>query len=413
MPHILKLKLKTIPKKPGVYFWLDKNKKILYVGRATSLRNRLSQYFLNNIDARIAEMVAQAKDIKYEVTETLLEAIILEAKNIKKHWPKYNIVDRDDRSFIYVVIPKADFPKPLIVRGTDLKKFSSSKDTNKKGTTGGAKIFGPYQSFYLIQSALRLIRRIFPYGTCSAAGTPGNPSGKACFDYQIGLCPGACVGVISKKDYQKNINNIILLLSGEKKRLISKLKKENPDKIKALKHLQDVALLTREDDLGEHKISRLEGYDISHHAGKESYGSMVVFENGEANKNEYRLFKIKEAPAGDDERALSEMLLRRFKHNEWAMPDLIMIDGGTPQISFLSRVFKANNISIPLVGISKFGGDKLIFTPETKKPLRGLAENIKPTLLKLREEAHRFANRGRMFKKIVPIKSGSKKLNTL
>lgn len=390
MPHVLKNRLKTIPKKPGVYFWLDKNGKILYVGRATSLKNRLSQYFQKNIDPRIAEMVAQATDIRYEATDTLLEAVILEAKNIKKYWPKYNIVDRDDRSFIYVVIPKTDFPKPLIVRGTDLKKFPATR----------AKTFGPYQSFHLIQSALRLIRRVFPYGTCAPAGTAGNPSGKACFDYQIGLCPGACVGVISKKDYQKNINNIILLLSGEKKRLINKLKKGNPDKIKALKHLQDVALLTREDDLGEHKINRLEGYDISHHAGKESYGSMVVFENGEANKNEYRLFKIKEAPAGDDERALSEMLQRRFKHSEWPAPDLIMIDGGTPQISFLARVFKANNINIPLVGISKFGGDKLVFTPEAKKPLRGLAENIKPTLLKLREEAHRFANRGRTLKKI-------------
>lgn len=398
MPHLLKTRLKNIPKRPGIYFWLDKKGRILYVGRATSLKNRLSQYFLKNIDLRIAEMVAQATDLKYEETDTLLEAIILEAKNIKKYWPKYNIVDRDDRSFIYVVIPKADFAKPLIVRGTDLKKFPETR----------AKVFGPYQSFHLIQSALRLIRRIFPYGTCAPAGSTSNLNGKACFDYQIGLCPGACVGAISKKDYQQNINNIILLLSGEKKRLIAKLKQENPDKIKALKHIQDVALLTREDDLGEHKINRLEGYDISHHAGKESYGSMVVFENGEANKNEYRLFKIKEAPAGDDERALSEMLLRRFKHGEWTMPDLIMIDGGTPQISFLSRVFKANNISVPLVGISKFGGDKLVFTPESKKPLRGLAENIKPTLLKLREEAHRFANRGRLSHRLAPRPSSQK-----
>ncbi len=386
----LKDKLKTIPKQPGVYFWLDKDKNILYVGRATVLRNRLSQYFLKNIDPRIAEMVSQARDIKFEATESLLEAIILEAKYIKQYWPKYNIVDRDDRSFIYVVIPKTDFPKPLIVRGTDLKKFPETK----------AKVFGPYQSFHLIATALRLIRHLFPYGTCAPAGSASNPHGKACFDYQIGLCPGACVGVITKQDYQKNIDDIILLLSGEKKRLRAKLAKANPDKARALQHLQDVALLTREDDLGERKVNRLEGYDISHHAGKESYGSMVVFENGEANKNEYRLFKIKEAPAGDDERALSEMLLRRFKHAEWTTPDLIMIDGGTPQISFLSRAFKANNINVPLVGISKFGGDKLVFTPDTKKPMRELAENIKPTLLKLREEAHRFANRGRLAKKI-------------
>jgi excinuclease ABC subunit C len=347
----LKDKLKTVPKKPGVYFWLDKAGTVLYVGRATSLKNRLSQYFQKNISPRIAEMVASAHDIKFEVTDTLLEAIILEAKNIKQFWPKYNIVDRDDRSFIYVVIPKTEFAKPIIVRATDLKKFPASR----------AKVFGPYQSFYLLQSALRLIRRIFPYGNCIPH------TGKACFDYQIGLCPGGCIDAISVQDYQKNINNIALLLSGEKKRLTAKLMKENPDKIKALQHLQDVSLLTREDNLGEHKINRLEGYDISHHAGKESYGSMVVFENGEAAKREYRLFKIKEAAGGDDERALSEVLLRRFKHTEWPMPDIIMIDGGSPQISFLTKIFTANNINVPMVGISKFGGDKLVFTPKTKR----------------------------------------------
>lgn len=381
----LKAKLKSIPKSPGVYFWLDKRGRILYVGRATRLRDRLSQYFRKDIDSRIAEMVASAADIKYEVAETLLEAIILEAKYIKKYWPKYNIVDRDDRSFIYIVIPKTPYPKPLIVRGQDLKKFPATR----------AKVFGPYQSFYLVQAALRLIRRVFPYSNCAPAGSAANPSGKACFDYQIGLCPGACLGVISAKDYQKNIDNISLLLSGEKKRLTARLMKENPDKIKALQHLQDVALLTREEDLAESRVNRLEGYDISHHAGKESYGSLVVFENGEAARAQYRLFKIKEAPAGDDERALAEVLTRRFNHPEWPAPDLIMIDGGSPQISFLAPLLRERNIGVPLVGISKFGGDKLVFASGASKSVRALAENIKPTLLKLREEAHRFANYGR------------------
>ncbi len=370
---------KSAPKKPGVYFWLDKKGAILYVGRATSLKARLSQYFQKGISSRIAEMVAAAHSIRYEETETLLEAIILEATNIKKYWPKYNIVDRDDRSFIYVVIPKKDFTRPLIIRGHELKKFPA----------GSAQIFGPYQSYYLLQNALRLIRRIFPYGTCKPN------SGRACFDYQIGLCPGACADKISAREYKKNIDNIALLLKGEKKRLMLKLKKANPEQAKALQHLQDVSLLTRDEDLNEKKVSRLEGYDISHHAGKESYGSMVVFENGEANTSEYRLFKIKDAPGGDDERALLEVLTRRFKHLEWPLPDLIMIDGGSPQISFLTRELAKLNISAQMVGISKFGGDKLVFSVKTKKEQRELAENIKPTLLKLREEAHRFANRGR------------------
>ncbi len=371
----LKEKAKKLPKKPGVYFWLDKAGVILYVGRATSLHSRVNQYFQKNIDSRIAEMVSLASDLKFEVCDNLLEAIILEAHYIKKYWPKYNVKDKDDRSFIYVVLSKTDeYPHPIIIRGQELKQFPAAK----------AYVFGPYQSFYLIQNALKIIRRLFPYGNCRPH------SGKACFDYQIGLCPGACIDVVSKKDYQSNIKNIVLLLQGDKKRLLAKLKKDNPDKVKSLQHIQDVSLLTRDDDLSLPKINRIEGYDISHLNGKESYGSMVVFSGGEADKKEYRLFKIKEAPPGDDERALVEVLLRRLAHRDWPLPDLIMIDGGKPQIDFVSRVLNQHNIRFPLVGISKLGGDKLVFTRGVSSNFKELAESIKGVLLKTREEAHRF-----------------------
>jgi len=367
--------VKKIPKKPGVYFWLDNNGEILYIGRATNLQQRTGQYLQKNISERIAEMVSLAADLKYQVCPNLLEAIILEANLIKKHWPKYNIKDKDDRSFIYIVITSGQYPKPVIMRGQDLKKTPIN----------AAKVFGPYQSLSLAQSALRIIRRIFPYSTCVAN------SGRACFDYQIGLCPGACLGVISEKDYKKNIKNIILLLSGKREKLMNELIKNNPDKARALKHVQDVTLLVDENNIDTPEVKRIEGYDISHLAGKETYGSMVVFSNNQADKNEYRLFKIKEAPAGDDERALSEMLLRRYKHKEWPQPDLIMIDGGRPQIDFVQKVFALNNINTPLVGISKLGGDKLVFVAGTKKNTKILLENIRPVLLRVREEAHRFA----------------------
>lgn len=376
--NLLKLKNKALsaPKQSGVYFWLGKKQEILYIGRATSLRNRLNQYFQKNIDSRISEMISLSKNIKFETTETVLDAIILEAKYIKKYWPKYNVRDKDDRSFIYLVIPKLDFAKPIIIRGRELGKF------NKQSVD----IFGPYQSYQLLEKALRLLRPIFPYSLCQAG------SGKACFDYQIGLCPGTCLALISKQDYKKNIDNLKLFFKGEKKRLFNKLMKENPEKVKALKHIQEVSLLSRDSDLKEGNSFRIEAYDISHHAGKESYGSMVVFENGEANKSEYRLFKIKEAPAGDDERALLEVLSRRLKHENWDKADILVIDGGSPQISFLNKALHAKNINLPLVGISKLAGDKLIFPPHVSKEWRALVESLKDNLLKSREEAHRFAN---------------------
>lgn len=360
--------IKQSPATPGVYLWLDKNNQILYVGRAVNLHNRLKQYLQKDIDSRIKEMVELSSSIRLINCPTLLEAIFLEANLIKKHWPKYNIRDKDNRSFVYVVFAKTAYPKPLIVRGRELAKFPEHKFI----------VFGPYQSLRLITNALKLIRRVFPYSTCQPL------NGKACFDYQIGLCPGACVGKISQGDYQKNIKKIIELLKGNRTKLLKSLLKSE---VLALKHLQDVSLLEKEVGL-EVKINRIEGYDISHLAGKECYASMVVFENGVANKSEYRLFKIKAAPASDDLRALQEVITRRLKHQEWTKPDIMMIDGGGPQINFLVK----NNSGMNFVGISKYGNDALVFPTKSSKVFRQLAAAIKPTLLQVREEAHRFAN---------------------
>ncbi|HNV12614.1 MAG TPA: GIY-YIG nuclease family protein [bacterium] len=376
---MFKNQLQKISKSSGVYFWLDNRGKVLYVGRATNLKNRLSQYFLSNVEPRIKEMVFQAKKIKTIETKTLLEAIILEAKYIKKYWPKYNIKDRDDRSFIYIVIAKKDFTYPVIIRGKDLQKY---QDKNNQ-------IFGPYQSFTLIKNALRIIRRIFPYGTCKAN------SGKPCFDYQVGLCPGSCLGKINKKDYQKNIKNIILLLSGKKEYLIKKLSQENPEQLKALKHLQDVSLIENEKNLEQNNFKRIEAYDISHFSGKETYGSMIVVDfEGEYQKNDYRLFKIKNNYLHDDFRALTETLERRLKHKEWMYPDLFLIDGGRPQLDFLKEIFEKYKIK-NVVGLSKFAGDEIIFLKNVDKKFKKEVLDIKLILLKARDEAHRFANLAR------------------
>lgn len=367
-------KARKFPDSPGVYIFLGKNKKILYAGRSVSLKKRILNYFRSDIDARIREMVSLARNLKYKKTDTLLEAIILEANVIKKYWPKYNVKDKDNRSFIYLVIPKEDYPRPIIIRQKELVRVPKTWH-----------LFGPYQSASLLESALRIIRRIFPYSTCKPF------LGKPCFDYQIGLCPGICVGKISKKEYQNNIRNLEMILAGQKERLFKKLRKENPNAIKALKQIQDVSLMKKEELKKPEDEMRIEAYDISHLTGKETYGAMAVFENGKANTNEYRLFKIKNAPANDDLRALEEMIERRFKHKEWQYPDFILIDGGKPQIDFISKIFKRIHISIPMAGISKFGGDKLVYKAKEKIFVKKLAEGLKNTLLSVRDEAHRFS----------------------
>jgi excinuclease ABC subunit C len=380
----VKEQAKKLPGAPGVYIFKDKNGKPLYVGRATSLKNRVANYF-HTKDLRLIEMVSLAKNLAHKKTDTLLEAIILEANLIKKYWPKYNIKDKDNRSFAYIIFTEEDFPKPAIVRGSEIKNAGPGTEKNR---------FGPYQSYTILRQALKIIRRIFPYGTCKPN------SGKACFDYQIGMCPGACIGAISRKEYAKNIRNIKLLLSGKNKTLIKKLQKENPEKAKALKHIQDVALLKDDNITQTNNPQRIEGYDISHFGGKETVGAMVVFKDGEPSNKDYRTFNIKEAPANDDLRALEEMMIRRLRHTEWPYPDLIMIDGGRPQVVFISRVLRKNKINIPLVGISKFSGDELVFPLGTKKENREEAATLKSILIKAREESHRFANRGRKRRKV-------------
>ncbi|MFA5287106.1 MAG: hypothetical protein WC394_02410, partial [Candidatus Omnitrophota bacterium] len=162
------------------------------------------------------------------------------------------------------------------------------------------------------------------------------------------------------------------------------------EKAEALKHIQDVALLKNEDN-SLSRINRIEGYDISHFGGKDTYGAMAVFEGIEANKEQYRLFKIREVTQSDDLMALEEVISRRLRHLEWRLPDLILIDGGRPQIERISKLFQTKRITIPFVGISKYQNDKLIFPKNTKTSLKEMIASMKAILLEVREESHRFA----------------------
>ncbi len=374
----LKDQAKKLPLSPGVYQYLDAKGGILYIGRATSLRRRVLQYFRPDIDPRIAEMVSLAKKIKHFKTDSVLEAVILEANLIKKHWPKYNVRDKDNRSFVWLAFTTGGYPKPMIVRERELSKFPSGK----------TKVFGPFPNATLLKEALKLLRRIFPYSTCKPN------SGKPCFDYQIRLCPGTCVGEITPKEYQKNIKALVMIFSGQKKLLLKKLSKSDPQVAAALKHINDVTLISRSELSGVPQANRIEAYDISHFSGKETVGAMSVFVDGVADKGSYRLFNIKTV-GNNDLLALQEMISRRLNHDEWPLPEIFLIDGGKPQIDFLVKLFSERRIARPIVGISKLAGDKLVFPAKTSKATKELAEQLKPTLLQARDEAHRFSNMAR------------------
>lgn len=407
--------LKSFPLSPGVYLFKDNKSKVIYAGRATYLKKRIANYFSKKIDPKTARMVQEAKKIDFIKTDNLLDAVILEAGLIKKYQPKYNIKEKDDRSFVYIVIPKKAWAYPLIIRGQQLAKFKPAH----------AEIFGPFQSYSLVKNLLNILRKLFPYSACKLN------QGRPCFYNQISLCPGKCIGVINAKEYQQNINNLIAFLKGQKIKALKSIKKTSPEKLRLLKNIDDSIFITKPQTTGI-SFGRIEGYDISHFAGKETVGSMVVWQNNDFNKTQYRLFKVKTAAPNDDLDAIEEIISRRLRHKEWPYPALILVDGGKNQIKTVEKVLASHKINIPVAGIAKYphyrhpdppvGGevsrrdssvsanwripqnDRLVFG-KIQKSLKDLISLSMPQLLQIRNEAHRFANslRKKLLKKQIKV----------
>ncbi len=384
---------KKLPDSPGVYFF-KKGRTVLYIGKATSLRDRVRSYFgsplLESRGQAIVNMVKMATSVEYKATDSVLEALILESVLIKKHQPKYNSREKDDKSYFFVVFTQEEYPRVLLVRGKDIL---DKKDNFKN-------IFGPFPHGGELKEALKVVRKIFPFRDRCVSG-----SGKECFESQIGLCPGVCVGKISKKDYLYNINNLKLLFEGKKTKLIKRLEEkmnflakelqfekagELKKQIFGLKHINDIALIKNKEmgsEDGGDELFRIEAYDVSHLSNKNRVGVMVVLENGEINKKEYRTFKIKNVDVFGDTKDLKEILDRRFYHEEWRLPDVIVVDGGNAQRSVAIKIVDGLKISIPIIAVTK---------NEFHKPVKitgdkALTKKHEREILLANSEAHRFS----------------------
>ena len=389
-----------MPDAPGVYFFLGKNKKVLYIGKATSLRDRTRSYFAGALaevrSPLIATMVAQAVSIDWRATDSVLEALLLEASLIKTYKPKANTELKDDKSFNYVAITKEDFPRVLVVRERELKG-STLKSPELRSNL---KIFGPFPHGAQLKEAMKLIRKIFPYRDTCKLGQK-----RPCFNAQIGLCPSVCSGAISKQEYRRNIRHIVLLFEGKKKQLIKALNKEMraaaaaeefeqakelQRQMYALQHIQDISLIKEEyrsTTLTAGRPYRIESYDIAHLRGSAAVGVMTVVEGGAAEKSQYRKFKIKSAKAGDDPGALKEILSRRLGHDEWPLPRLIVVDGAAAQINAAQNILAEYGMAIPVVGVVKDEKHR----PRTISGDRELIKDKERAILLANAEAHRFA----------------------
>lgn len=412
--NVSSLKKLKIPDSSGVYLF-KKNYSVLYVGKATSLRNRVKSYFGKDIiktrGQLIQKMVGEAGSVDYIKTDSVLEALILEANLIKKFQPRYNTKEKDDKSFNYVVITKEDFPRVLVIRGKDLESTILS---NKIGSYNIKHLFGPFPHGGIFKNAMKIIRRLFPFrDICTPCNIFDKDTDcKQCFNRQIGLCPGVCSGEISKTEYNRTIKHIKLFFEGKKRFLIKALESdmkayadkkefEKAQKVKktifGLKHIQDVSLikddfknaLTGRISNGSSKGDgyRIEAYDISHTSGVNTVGAMVVAEGGSMKKTDYRKFNIINRFSGNDIKSLEELLYRRLKHTEWKTPDLVVVDGGKAQINVAKKVLGSFYYEIPVVGVVKDDKHKPKMIIGDKK---AKAEYEKEILL-TNAEAHRFA----------------------
>lgn len=359
-----------LPDSPGVYlFTLGKgrSKKVLYVGKATSLRDRVRSYF--DIDLivtrgpRIVDMVTKADGISYEAVPTVLEALVRESALIREHQPKANVEGKDDKTFLYAVITKEEFPRVLAVREKDIDfKTKTAQGFPYKDA------YGPFPSGNQLRAGLRLIRKIFPfYDTARPVGVKSkHQRAKIEFNKQIGAYPKTP----DKKAYARNIQNISLFLSGRVKTLRAKLEKDMKDfareerfedaglirkQLFAIDHVQDVSLI-RDEYAESRGVGRIEAYDTAHLSGTNAIGVMVVVEDGRSEKREYRTFKIRGVGGktlNDDIASLKEIVSRRLGHPEWGMPSVIVVDGGKTHKKAVEEVLVEYGVGIPVVAVVK------------------------------------------------------------
>lgn len=396
---LIKIKL---PDKPGVYMFKDYKGRPLYIGRATFLNDRVKSYFSDDIivsrGPRILDMLTKAKKITFEITDSVLEAIILETSLIKKYQPYYNVAERDDKSAQYVIITDEPWPRVFLARSRDY-------DLAVKENTLPYKVkrnFGPYPNGLMIKDALKVIRKLFPFKDKKSFDSRHDN-----FYRSIGRSPKD-TDENSRQRYRRMIDNFILFFEGKKKKIQKILERdmhnfakdrlfEQAQYIKkllfALDHINDMALLKHSSQLTSDSLNststnrrvRFEAYDIAHLSGTNVVGAMVVSENGQLNFSEYRKFKIS-IQVNNDLASLSEILSRRLNHTEWAYPDIIIVDGNENHQKLAENILKSRRISIPVVAVTKDNHHKAV-------NLLGHPEIIKKyqkEIIALNVEAHRF-----------------------
>ena len=430
MNELLASKLNELPKSPGVYFHKDKQGNIIYVGKAAVLRNRVRQYFQQSRtrDPKTEALVAEIADVDWQVVDSELEALFLEAELIRRYMPRYNILLRDDKALSYIRIDyDSDYP---------------TVSTTRRPLDDGARYFGPYFSTQAVRQALKLLRRVFPFATKRVAGQK-----RATLHYHLGLDPGLEDGRTSLEDYRANLRKLMAIIQGRRKTIVKELEADmkraakakdfeqaakSRNQLFALQGLNKQVIFSDKEFLDiskDHALNelvnllsmdsfprRIEGYDISHMQGTDVVASMVVFTNGVSDKAQYRKFKTK-IDHNNDFYNMNETLKRRLSERNrkaWGVPSLVLIDGGKGQLDAAIQARDEQSCSqIPFIGLAKREEQIVIhkiksgvtLNEQALHKLGGFASesddfilvnlphntNLVKLLQRIRDESHRFA----------------------
>jgi len=412
-------KAKTLPHRPGVYLMKDAQGRVIYVGKAKDLKNRVSSYFQKGAsdDPRLSGLLREIYDLDFLEAESEVDALLLEARLIKDIQPKYNRELRDDKTFPYLQIyVREEFPRVEFTR---------------EPRSRGVKLYGPFASASSLRGAIQVLQKIFKFRTCSLDISSEDPRWRwyrPCLLYSINQCLAPCNLRVTKEEYRKAIYRLQRFLDGEKKALLEEMYEEMQQAAKERRYEEaarirdQIRLLETLDERGElethvqpevfpvdpkkglaglRKVLRLkkvprtiEGVDIAHLAGTDMVASVVQFIDGLPFKPGYRRYRIRTVEGVDDYAAIREVIMRRFRRlseEEEIFPDLLLIDGGKGQLHAAQEAFRALNLTPPtLVALAK--QEEELYLPDREEPLRLSRDSFALRLLQsVRDEAHRFA----------------------
>ncbi len=396
----LRRRIAGLPDRPGVYLFRDAAGRLLYVGKALSLRKRVASYFhpALRLPPRIAQLMKQVRDLEVRDVATETEALLLEAQLIKVHRPHYNVAFRDDKTYPMLKVTNEPFPRLLVTR----RKLAD-----------GARYFGPFPDAGLMHEAVQFLRRVFPMRTCRVF--PKTP----CLEYHLGQCLAPCAEYINRQQYQRMVDDLVAFLEGRSAPLLKDLERRmqqaaRDERFEEAARLRNqiaslsslIAAKAKSQIAGPleqlqtalklpHVPHRIEAFDISNIFGDWAVGSLVVFRDAEPFRSHYRRFRIRTVQGIDDYQMMREVIRRRYSGTlagSLPLPDLLLVDGGKGQLSAAVEELSALSLRLPVIGLAK--RFEHIFTPGAEEPIVLLPSSpVLHLVQRVRDEAHRFAIR--------------------